>query len=1674
MEVFVFCCALVLKVNAQTPVISSQPQSITVNNASAANFTVVATNAATYQWQFQGTINLPGATSATLSLDDVSTNQAGSYTVVVTSANHVSVTSSPPAVLTIVPGTIVQWTISKYADGSSSNFMVQLFDHDKPTTVANFIHYITSGSYSNTFFDRDVTNFVLQGGDYVAADRSATNLSVNNVSTGTNIFPSQVENEFNVGPLIHNKFGTLAMALSLGDTNSASSAFFFNLTDNSASLDSQDFTVFGRILSGTNILQFFNMLSPPSDGLYTGFSGAPTLPVDYDGTNQPMDANFFFCDFAFPSPPPVDTSPPTVSITFPAPNAVFTQSGDLTATGTALSPDNFGLAEVYCVLTPLTGANEGEGQTNTAVGTTDWSLDLGTNAPGVYKLAAFAQDGAGKLSAPATVYFTNLATLTIITNVNGQLTTNQQFLVPGQPYAITAAPLTGEQFLNWQNQGVVSIDPVQSFTAETNLTLTVKYILNNLPTGLAITYPMAGSTVIATNAGLTISGTLPASVTVTQVTVQLFSQSNSVTAALPAIINGSNWSLAENNLVGGLYTIVAVAEDSLGQEGLVTENFTAMSPPIIFSQPANLSVLSGSTAKFSVTATNVLSYQWQLVGTGPIAGATNATLLLPNVSTNLSGSSYSVVLTAPDGELTTSTAAELTVVTGTLVQITFSGFPDGSSSNVVVQLFDHEKPATVANFLHYITPVVEEGLVTNVAFSNMIWDRCVPGFVLQGGDYDATDQTNAIPPPHLASINEDFTQNLDYSPLFPFSIDNEFAVGPLIHNTFGTMAMAKSAGAPDSASHGFFFNLADNSSNLDNADGGYTVFGQIIPGSNLLQYSNVLQYFNTLSKPDEGIFDPTTESSDQSLTSVPVNYHGWGVPANSNLFFASFTLLSTFNADTNPPTVVLNYPTNGQTVTNVDVVFQGTASDNVAVARVNLTIDSTVGNLDAIGTTNWAADLGILRPGTYTYRIVAQDGSGNLTTNPITGSFIVPRYAFEATVNGDGTLSTNVPNGTNTTVGAKYTITATPGNGAKFLNWVMGTNTFLAPTTNFTMQNGLQMTANFITNAVLGGISVTSPKFAPGLTNASFSITGKLAPSIGPAQITCQVFSISGSNSVSAPMVLSASNTWSTPSLTLAPGNYIIQAIARGANGRSAVAYQPFGVLAQLTIIKYGNGGFTIRNGTFLQVGVPIAIKATPAAGSSFLSWNAGGGSVPSPTIVFTMSQGLTLTATFISNSLPNKLTFTSPTDNAQMTTNSVTLAGKIASSVVAPQVLCQIFQGDGPLTGFMPATVTGTSWTLPVTNLSMGAYDAVALAIDATGKTTLASDKFSVNFYPLLAGTYHGLFFDPASVSDTTAGSVEFSLGNTGLVLGNLTFPLHQPYLLFFQMGTTGSITLQAPGFTVPIFLTFNFDFTNFSGEMTGSIAQGNEVSPLTAYRAVKKLSTNTAPSPGTYVLNLEPVAPADGSLTGPLGDGFASVIASPTGNLAVGGTLADNSTPFSLSTGVYTNGVWPIFASFYKGHGMLIGWETNLPSGVVTGTLYWVKSPTNGLYYTNGITEQLNSVGAKFVAPTAGVDYQIVFGGGSLETAVTNMFSFKNGVIVAAPDTTDKLTGTLSSKGVIKGTILNPFNNDAKLSFSGAFISPSEGGAGFTLDINQQTGYFTISPAVLVASPIGPEPGP
>jgi cyclophilin family peptidyl-prolyl cis-trans isomerase len=117
-------------------------------------------------------------------------------------------------------------------DTTLGSFCIDLTPDAAPQTVANFLHYVADGDYNNSFFHRNVKDFVVQGGGY-------------KLQPLFSLVPSDpvVPNEFNVS----NTRGTVAMARSSA-VDSATNQWFVNVKDNTH-LDTENggFTVFGRI-----------------------------------------------------------------------------------------------------------------------------------------------------------------------------------------------------------------------------------------------------------------------------------------------------------------------------------------------------------------------------------------------------------------------------------------------------------------------------------------------------------------------------------------------------------------------------------------------------------------------------------------------------------------------------------------------------------------------------------------------------------------------------------------------------------------------------------------------------------------------------------------------------------------------------------------------------------------------------------------------------------------------------------------------------------------------------------------------------------------------------------------------------------------------------------------------------------------------------------------------------------------------------------------------------------------------------------------------------------------------------------------------------------------------------------------------------------------------------------
>jgi len=134
----------------------------------------------------------------------------------------------------------------------------ELYPNDAPQTVYNFIELANSGFYNGLTFHRLVQDFVIQGGDPTG--------------TGTGGPGYTIEGEFPSNGIANphqHEVGTLAMARSQ-DPNSAGSQFYI-VTGEEGTTISDDYTAFGMITSGQEVLTALN--TAPVEGQ------TPTEPI---------------------------------------------------------------------------------------------------------------------------------------------------------------------------------------------------------------------------------------------------------------------------------------------------------------------------------------------------------------------------------------------------------------------------------------------------------------------------------------------------------------------------------------------------------------------------------------------------------------------------------------------------------------------------------------------------------------------------------------------------------------------------------------------------------------------------------------------------------------------------------------------------------------------------------------------------------------------------------------------------------------------------------------------------------------------------------------------------------------------------------------------------------------------------------------------------------------------------------------------------------------------------------------------------------------------------------------------------------------------------------------------------------------------------------------------------
>ncbi len=427
-------------------------------------------------------------TAALAALPNISVNQYLGYQVPLdgsasnASNQTFSVTSSNPDIgATVAQGEFLTMNVSHTSSGAandpsfSGSIVFQLFNDLTPKTATMIEGFINSGFYNNKNIFRvasgfpDANGFIVQGG------------SPNNLNTGVSGLPGTpfanelVQQVSFAGP------GQLAMA-NTGQPNSNDTQFFITNASQPASSNLMfNYTIFGQVVSGLNLVNEMTQVALTSDPV-SGDQTFPMSPIVVNSetlsTTNPDGVVHVNATQAQAG----ETSTITVTATDPATNTSQSQSFVATVaantnsyTGLTLQPVAFAATQTYSVNTPQaiqlqgSAANSGAALTyaittqptngtlsnfNATTGTVTYTPNPGFQGNDSFQFTVTNSSATVPTSAPKTVTLTTTAAqpptaspVTATTQFGNPTTIQLAGSTPtsGQAinYAITAQPTKG-------------------------------------------------------------------------------------------------------------------------------------------------------------------------------------------------------------------------------------------------------------------------------------------------------------------------------------------------------------------------------------------------------------------------------------------------------------------------------------------------------------------------------------------------------------------------------------------------------------------------------------------------------------------------------------------------------------------------------------------------------------------------------------------------------------------------------------------------------------------------------------------------------------------------------------------------------------------------------------------------------------------------------------------------------------------------------------------------------------------------------------------------------------------------------------------------------------------------------------------------------------------------------
>lgn len=498
------------------------------------------------------------------------------------------------------------------------------------------------------------------------------------------------------------------------------------------------------------------------------------------------------------------------------------------------------------------------------------------------------------------------------------------------------------------------------------------------------------------------------------------------------------------------------------------------------------------------------------------------------------------------------------------------------------------------------------------------------------------------------------------------------------------------------------------------------------------------------------------------------------------------------------------------------------------------TSPAALGTVTGGGTYAYGTATTITAPTVTGYTFTGFSGGLTGTTNPqnltvsanttVTANYTVNSYTLTTNTAGTGTGS--VTAGGTFTYGTVRTITATPNTGMQFTGW-SGAATGTTNPINVSVDSNKTLTANFapitytVTTAtspagigtVSGGgtfnynqtTTITAPSI-PGYTFTGFSggITGTTNPqtltvtanSTVTANYTANQYTVTTATSPAGLGTVSGAGTYSynqgatitAPTVTGYTFSGFTGALTGSTNPQTLTVTGNATVTANYTANLYNvsvtvtpAGAGSVTGGGTYQYGQSCTL--TPSAGSSyyfggFASTPAGFSgagatlTVPSPAVTGTVTQNVSVTATFMPK-LPQNVTVGVPgiiTPSAtgfQITWSSAEIPGNAPSSIIATGAATVTPTGYVVVSAVAPTPVL--TLTFPGNTFYLPATISVPLNV-VSGGATFVVDNTAGSAGAIVSGAANGASAGAATTLSTTAAQT--TIQNTRTMLATGTAP--------------------------------------------------------------------------------------------------------------------------------------------------------------------------------------------------------------------------------------------------------------------------------------------------------------